>query len=112
MDELIEQVREALYRADPIRIYDNDGSTVGYRSWEEARDTPFIVPTADDAIAAIRAVRAYDVAVGQSEAEIEAAVVAWLGTDRISPDEISHDDLKRGLRAAAAERARVAEEVG
>jgi hypothetical protein len=25
MDELIEQVREALYRADPIAIYDNDG---------------------------------------------------------------------------------------
>jgi hypothetical protein len=105
MDELIEQVREALYRADPIRIYDNDGSTVGYRSWEEARDTPFIVPTADDAIAAIRAVRAFDVEHGPSEAEEQAAYNVIIGKP-------TRDLLKRGLGAAAAERARVAEEVG
>jgi len=103
MDELIEQVKRAMYEASPRLIFDEDGSTIGHVPWEEFTPAPFTWEGNDDlAIAAIRAVRAYDLAVGPTEAEEQAAYNVIIGKP-------TRDVLKRGLRAAAAERARVAE---
>lgn len=115
MDELIEQVKRAMYEASPRLIFDEDGSTIGHVPWEEFTPAPFTWEGNDDlAIAAIRAVRAYDVALGPSEAEIEAAGDEVMGADWRRPgfEQWDTEKVRSGLRAAAAERARVAEEVG
>lgn len=63
--------------------------------------------------AAIRTVRAYDLAVGPSEAEIDAAGDEVMGADWCRPgfEQWDTEKMRSGLRAAAAERAMVAEEV-
>lgn len=116
MDELIEQVKRAMYEASPRLIFDEDGSTIGHVPWEEFTPAPFTWEGNDDlAIAAIRAVRAYDVAVGPTEAEIGAVGRAhhhdwhWKTAKQIP---YCYEPVVKGICAAAAERARVAEEVG
>jgi hypothetical protein len=112
MDELIEQVKRAMYEASPRLIFDEDGSTIGHVPWEEFTPAPFTWEGNDDlAIAAIRAVRAFDLAVGPTEAEIEAAMKASTGYWGNGATSCA-DVLTRASKAAAAERARVAEEVG
>lgn len=112
MDELIEQVKRAMYDTSPQPIFDEDGSTIGHVPWEEFTPAPFTWEGNDDlAIAAIRAVRAFDLAVGPTEAEIDRADWAYLNA-RKNGHFMSADCMERGLVAAAAERARVAEEVG
>ena len=71
MSDLVERVREALYYANPIKVFDNDGSTIGHLLWFEARDVPFWAPTEEEARAAIAEVRRFDVERGPSDAEIE-----------------------------------------
>ena len=95
MDELIEQVARVI--RDSIDV-DGDSKL----TWHDYRA---------EAIAAIRAVRAFDLTVGPNEAEIEAAMKAstgYWGNGATSCAEV----LTRASKAAAAERARVAEEVG
>lgn len=91
MDELIKLVADAIHDAG------------GHPNGE--------IEATRQAIAAIRAVRAFDLAVGPTEAEIEAAMKAstgYWGNGATSCAEV----LTRASKAAAAERARVAEEVG
>ena len=71
MSDLVERVREALYYANPIKVFDNDGSTIGHLLWFEARDVPFWAPTEEEARAAIAEVRRFDVERGPSDAEVE-----------------------------------------
>ena len=71
MSDLVERVREALYYANPIKVFDNDGSTIGHLLWFEARDVPFRAPTEEEARAAIAEVRRFDVERGPSDAEVE-----------------------------------------
>lgn len=98
MDELIEQVARDIWEAEGPHPF----------PWAELIERyPDSYETAmEQARAAICAVREYDLAVGPSGAEIFEATVAHL--------QAAHDALRmpNALRAAAAERARVAEEVG
>lgn len=146
MDELIEQVKRAMYEASPRLIFDEDGSTIGHVPWEEFTPAPFTWEGNDDlAIAAIRAVREYDVkhgpllrefiaarevmfhATGGNLVAMDAAFNGLRAAAVVRRDEPDPDEPRRGgdpmfsgllkhlveqQDAAAAERARVAEEVG
>ena len=74
MSDLVERVREALYYANPIKVFDNDGSTIGHLLWFEARDVPFWAPTEEEARAAIAEVRRFDVEQENSRKHAEKVV--------------------------------------
>ena len=111
MSDLVERVREALYYANPIKVFDNDGSTIGHLLWFEARDVPFWAPTEEEARAAIAEVRRFDVERGPSDAEIEKAVVgSWERDGAYRADTKTRQLLLRDMTTALKAAAKVRQE--